>query len=761
MDEQGNLLGVGGYVGKLLTVRDDGLVSTVIVPREDEEVARRLASDRWTVEVASTVDEASEKMRWLAWNVPHGDNPRFRGRGDEFRKIEAALGSGRRVALTQATLFGLGGVGKTELAVQYAYRHVRDYRVIAWVEAEEMETLESDFVSLARFLPPGRGSLHEATIHSVRAWFEENTGWLLVFDNVPAPESLTRFMPRSGTGHVIVTSRFSDWAPIAQPMEVDVLHRDASIDFILEATGEADMDGARALADELGDLPIALEQACAYMRQTGRSIRSYLALWTDDKNAHLLDAPHNLNERTVARTWRISFQQIANESDAAATLMKLFAFMGGEEVPRPLLEDQIERLPNPLNERVRSLGDLDSGVSALRRYSLIKVSSAGFSVHRLVQTVSRSSMTASEQQAWARCAVLLLRPHFPTDLDNVRTWDVRGRLSSHALTVTDRAIKTCGPESEAALLLSGVGLYLKERHDISGARALQERALAIAEEAKAELDARAEIVNNLGRALNGEGDYAEARRRFESALELDLKHLGTEEHIKVAIRLNNLGIVAWNLGDHPAARAYFMRAITVYEKVCGPDDDKLAFVMANLAGLHVADGDQGAGQELYERALAIYRTVFGAEAPEVAETLERIGRIDRTLGDQRAAREKFETSISIMEKFHGSTSSELVDPLLSLAELLAQTDLQAAQGHLERALIISEQSEDVGAHTQITVLLRLGELLAQTDLQAAQGHLERALQQNEQSGNALVTGTLLHHLGRAPRAEPGHQRGPR
>ena len=263
------------------------------------------------------------------WNVPHRRNRNFTGREALLRDLRDALTSGRPAAVTQA-ISGLGGVGKTQLAVEYAYRHASEYEVVWWVRSEEPATLGSDYAALATALDlDERGATDQrVVVEAVRRWLEQNTGWLLVFDNAPGANEVRDYLPRSAIGHVLVTSRSQAWGSVATPLSVAVMERAESVELLLKRTGETDEAAAEALADELGDLPLALEQAAAYVEQTGRSLLGYLELFRERRQEVLarVEPPADY-PATVATTWELAFQEVEEASPVAADLLRLMAFL--------------------------------------------------------------------------------------------------------------------------------------------------------------------------------------------------------------------------------------------------------------------------------------------------------------------------------------------------------------------------------------------------------------------------------------------------
>lgn len=258
-----------------------------------------------------------------------------------LRDLRAALVKGDLAALVQ-TLHGLGGVGKTQLAIEYAYRHRQGYGVVWWLRAEQQATLAGDYARLAQALAlPARGLADQAeVVAAVRATLEERDDWLLIFDNASKPGVVEGYLSRGMGGHVLITSRNPNWRSGATPLRVPVLEREHAVQLLLKRTGCADAGEADALAEALGDLPLALEQAGAYIAATKIGFAAYLerfhtrraALWREE--ARVLEQEGGTERQTVATTWDLAREQIG---EAAADLLALCAYLAPEAIPRDLL----------------------------------------------------------------------------------------------------------------------------------------------------------------------------------------------------------------------------------------------------------------------------------------------------------------------------------------------------------------------------------------------------------------------------------------
>ena len=470
------------------------------------------------------------------WNVPHQRNPNFTGRDQLLDAMHQALSSGQPAALTQA-LSGLGGIGKTQLAVEYAYRHAADYALVWWVRAEEPVTLVADYAGLAKELqlPEHEASDQTAMAEAVRRWLEQHTGWLLVFDNAGESAALRSYLPRGTVGHVLITSRNPLWRGVASALPVRVFARADAVAFLLQRTGDTDAAAATTLAEMLGDLPLALEQAGAYVEATGISLAVYLQRFTTSRQALLRrGTPSTDYPDTVATTWEMAMQRVQREQPAAADLLHLCAFLAPDDIPCDLIRDGREHLPETMVAAVTDPLTFDEAIAALRRYSLLEVEHDALRVHRLVQAVARDRLGEEARAAWAAVAVRVVQRAFRFDEHEVNTWPICARLLPHALNTAEYSETFHVAAEETGRLLDDVGGYLRVRGQFNEARAVRERALAIAE------------------ATYGPG------------------------HPEVAIRVNNLGMVLQDLGELAAARAAYERSLAIAEATYGPSHPEVA-----------------------------------------------------------------------------------------------------------------------------------------------------------------------------------------
>ena len=642
----------------------------------------------------------------------HPANPNFTGREKFLDELHQSLVQ----AVSSPKLFALvgnGGMGKTQIALEHAHRPENNFKYVWWLRSEEPATLLDDYVGIAEDLKLPGWNLRdtEQTVKSVKRWLENecSSNWLLVFDNAQKPDDLMRYLPVAGKGQAIITSRLSVWDGMAKTLEVGVFQRDEkqdeSVEFLLKRTGQNDRKGATNLARELGDLPLALEQAGAYIKETGISFPDYLERFKKDRKK-LLGHGKPLNyPDTVATTWVISFEAVQKERPVAGDLLNLCAFLAPDVIPRRLLEEGAKHLPKSLASCVQNTSELDDCIAVLKRYSLINVVENLISVHRLVQAVVQDRLSLERQKMWAESALKLVNEAFSFGQYNQETWERCSKLSAHAFYASEHAESLEVSPQETTNLLNNLGNYLHNRMEIASAKSVLERALKIDEKGLGpEHTNVARDVNNLGSVLRGLGDLAGAKRCFERALKIDEEAFGME-HTSVAIRVNNLGSVLQAQGDLDGAKRCYERALAIDEEAFGPEHTQVARNVNNLGLVLKAQGDLEGAKRCCERALKIDEKALGPEHPSVARDVNNLGSVLNDQGDLEGAKRCLERALKIDEKAFGPKHTSVARDVNNLGLVLNdQGDLEGAKRCLERALKIFE--ERLGKDHPNAVLVR-------------------------------------------------------
>jgi tetratricopeptide (TPR) repeat protein len=539
-------------------------------------------------------------------------NVAFAGRDDLLAELRQRLHEEAAAVLVPAqALHGLGGVGKTQLALEYAHRYQADYDLIWWITAETPGAIPAALADLADRLglvdDPAQVADQEQLAAAVLEELRRRECWLLIFDNVPDRQQLAPYLPQ-GDGRVLATSRSPVWGGTAQPVKVDTFTRVESLAFFSQRTTIHDEATADALAEELGDLPLALEQAAAYLEQTGMPLPEYLALFRRRHDELLARGEPTAYHGTVDTTWQLAIEQVVTiqpGGPAGVALLRLCALLAPDAIPLDLLTDHPALLPDELGTATQDELALQDAVAALYRYSLVDRDQGGLRLHRLVQAVVRNRLTPQQQATWTELAVTLLDAAFPEQPGEPGTWPRCAQLLPHVLAAAEHAQAHQAALSGAGRMLDLATEYLVRRAELRAARAAVEQALPIKEATYGPDHPQvANTLTNLGVVLDELGDLAGARAAQERALATDEAAYGPD-HPTVAAILANLGIVLRKLGDLAGARSAQERALAIDEAAYGPDHPEVASTLANLGNVLDELGDLAGARAAQERAQAI------------------------------------------------------------------------------------------------------------------------------------------------------------
>jgi tetratricopeptide (TPR) repeat protein len=703
------------------------------------------------------------------WNVPYRRNPDFTGRDGELAALAAALEQGETVAVTQV-LQGGGGVGKTALAAEYAYRDRARFDTVWWVRGQEPTTLIGDYAGLAVTLglvKVGEADQQLAAL-AVRHWLEAHDRWLLILDNAESPETSTgleapldtvaALLPQVVHGQVLVTSRDARWEQHAALAELEVFTENEAVAFLLTRSGGSDEQAADAVAELLGWLPLALEQAGAYVCETRIALSAYLDRLRQFPALTLARGrPRDRDPAdTVATTWQVSLAQV-RPIPLAVALLEVCAFLGSEEIPRQLLAQQLdpaaEELATPANDPFA----LDEAVAAGRRFGLVKASEHTLVMHRLLQQVVRDGLDPGQQHSRAATALRLLRAALPADHTNPEAWPAYARLVPHVLAATGHA-EALGVDPDAtAWLLTEAGLYLRQRADLQQARVLHERALAMYEARLGPDDPNtAHSLNNLAGVLHAQGDLDTARTLYERALAICETCLGPH-HPDTAEILANLAGIRYAQGDLQAARNLHERALEIRQVSYGDDHLHTASSLSNLAEVLQALSHLDQARQLCERALSIRETRLGPDHPHTAHSLRKLAGVLHHQGALDAARTRHERALRIFETHLGPDHPDTAHSRNDLAVVLRdQGDLDTARTLLEHVVRIREAHHGVDHPRTARSLHNLALVLRdQGDLDGARRLFERALSIREArlGTDHPDTAASLNDLARALQAQ--------
>ena len=582
----------------------------------------------------------------------------FTGRADELDRLDAILMQDKPATVTQASVRraavqGMGGVGKTSLAIEYAHRYRNLYAGVCWCPAETRRGLLNALASLGVTLGAARaedkGDVEKSAKVALGGLAEHRATWLLIYDNVTSPDEIADLLPPAGA-QILITSRFSDWAGLADEVTVDVLSPEEAIAFLQSRAGRSD-PGAETLAEAVGYLPLALDHAAAYCKRTQMRFTEYAA----KASSLITTAPRGAGyPRSVTATFDLAISEAVTQCALAEPLMAFLAQCAPDPIPMTLVEGAID----DEGERLQAL-------AALTEVSLLKHElEQAVTLHRLVRAVARArSETKGLEQDAAERVLTRLVMIYPEDgyYDDEKSWELCAHLPA--------------PVGEKVIEKVIEKLLDPEHADM------------------------ARNMNNLAALLAAAGDLASARLLFEGALKIRESVLGPE-HPQTAMSLYNLAKLVKEQDDLVGARPLFERALAITEKVFGPEHPQTAVKVDDLADLLQEHGDLVGARPLFERALAITEKVFGPEHQDTALRLEKLARLLAAQGDFVGSRLLFERSLLIYEKAFGPEHPVVASSLRDLADLLtAQGDLTGARPLVERLDAIRKKHASEQSHT--------------------------------------------------------------
>ncbi len=715
----------------------------------------------------------------------------LKGRDEELRKLQ----EGQATAITQAeTIYGLGGIGKTRLAVEYAWRSGNLYDAAFFVVAESPEALRANLADLARpdllNLPEYEAAAQDKSVAAVLRWLHEHDRWLLILDNVDTKETeqaVVKIVPSLSAGRVLITSRIKDWPASIRRQPIETLSLDEAQRFILERTAEDrnsskdDPDQALRLAEELGGLPLALEQAAAYIAQRQMSLSEYLEEWEKEREKVLNWYDGSVVEypRSVAVTWQTTFQQL---SPTAAAVLRLTAYLAPDPIPSKMFEDGAEIVGEAVGLLCEEIGaqvedrPVKEAITELAAFSMVTRKGESFTAHRMVQDALRSRIPEVRRRDWIERSLRLVNDFSPPTPSDVRTWPIWDPLRPHASRVTQyaddagiahptarlmnqlallllnkslyreaeplmrRTLELCeatyGPEhSGVAVRLNNLAQLLQDTNRLSEAEPLMRRALQIDEDSFGPQHPNvARDLNNLAQLLKATNRLSEAEPLMRRVVQIDEDSFGPQ-HPEVAIDLNNLAQLLKATNRLSEAEPLMRRALQIGEETLGPQHPNVAIRLNNLAQLLQATNRLSEAEPLMRRALQIGEDTLGPQHPNVAIRLNNLAQLLQATNHLSEAEPLMRRALQIDEGSFGPQHPSVARDLINLASLFRATNRSSeAEPLIRRALQIDESSFGPQHPEVATDLDHLAWLLRDTDrLREAMPLVERAVEIYEQS----------------------------
>lgn len=650
------------------------------------------------------------------WNIPYPRNPLFTGREETLRTLHEHLQAERASALTRSyALYGLGGMGKTHTMVEYVYRHGLEYSAVFWIAAESTESIMASFLRLAELLqlPEKQEADQQQMAIAVQRWLTHHRDWLMIWDNVEDVELIQRFLPPAHQGTVLMTTRRPVLGTLAQGLELKSLAQEEGILFLLrrakalapEATQEQkrqflkkkpqEYEAARQLAATLDGLPLALDQAGAYLEETCCSVTDYLHRYQVQRQ-HLLNRRGTLggdHPQSVAATLSLAYEQVKQANPAAAELVLWCAFLNPSEIPEELLTAGAAQLEPALQQVVADPYQFDLAIATLRSFSLVNrdAGTHTLSLHRLVQDVLKDRIDAVAARQWAERTVRGVDALFP-DGTETENWPLCQRYLTQ-MEVCSHLIEEWKLVSlEAGRLLRRVGVYLVERARYMQAEQLLQQAHDISlQVVGCEHVEIGESLDALAMFYQAQGRYEEAESLYQRALHIREQSLGPE-HRETANSLANLASLYWYWGKYEQAEPLLLHALRIQEQVLGREHRLTADSLASLATLYWSWEKYKQAEQFYLRTLRIREQVLGPEHRETASSLNGLALVYKDQGRYEEAEQYYLRTLRIWEHILGSEHPDVAIGLSNLGRLYAdQGRYKEAEPLHQRALRIREE----------------------------------------------------------------------
>ncbi len=677
------------------------------------ELARCL---RLTESETQTLLEASLTAVTPRWSVPYQRNPFFTGRQATLQHLHRLLSaqpggpdsSGNHRA---CVLSGLAGIGKTQTALEYAYRHVLDYAAVFWISAETSLSIISGFTTIARMLklPVEYIQNQEEVIAGVLDWLNTHQDWLLIFDNTHDIAVIKRFLPSSQNGSLLFTTRLPTLGTLAIPIELQPLSTEESVQLLLRRAGlqaehgspisvsNDDEKAARAIGEEMDGLPLALDQAAGYIEESHCSLADFLHLYQQNATRMLQErAATAIYHHSVEKTFTLAFERLQQQDAAAADLLTACCFLAPDEIPEALLIKGKAHLTAELQAVLSEPFRLNDAFKHLLAYALLRRNSqtATLSVHRLVQTVLKERLSEEAQRQWVARLIRMLDQLFCIEQGQMDTehWGACEELLPHARSVIYTAVRLQVVLRELGVLVQKIATYLVQRERFELAEFAYQRALGIQERTMGpDHPDVALTLAGLAGMYDRRENYQEVEPLYRRAISLLEANLGLE-HLQLVFPLRGLALFYLRMNRFKEAEEIYQRVLSICTQHLGQSHADVATALYDLALCYYNQGNYTQAEPLYLQALHIRERTLPPHHPAIGLVLNGLALLYRQQAGYHEAEQFHLRSLSIYEKTLGPEHTEVAIALNNLAFIYCeQAKYELAEPLYQRGLAISKQ----------------------------------------------------------------------
>jgi tetratricopeptide (TPR) repeat protein len=635
-------------------------------------------------------------------------NPNFVGRDIILTTITAFLASAQPVAVN--VLHGPGGIGKSQLAIEVAYRRAKDYSVVWWVDADPPSSIPIGLAQLAQVLGVATDGV-DSSVRSLTALMRQRNDWLVIFDNAREPTALRPFL-LSDVGHTIVTSRNPEWSTVAHGTEVGAFSRAETTRLLQRRVPAIDSSTAHDIAEELGDLPLAAEQVGAFLTQTQYHPAQYLSLLRTQQNRALALGVDESHGGRIADLWSISLEDLSRTNSTAVDLLRLCSLFGPGAIPLDLLRNQRTLLSGPLSAISKDEIGLAIALGDLIRWSLVKRSNDTLLIHRLLQTSVRENMDRESRRSLAELVTGILCSALERDPSDPAEWMWLSQVIPHLLTAPDLD-RVHDPRVRRATIAAGWQLF-RSGDFITAQSLLEPSVVTWAAELGSDHTDVLSLGNLLGNVFRNIGRLSDARDVHGEVLARRVRLLG-KEHPDSLTSASNLANVLHTLGSYPEAVRLAGQTLRSRKVVLGSEHPETLRSMSNLAfGLDL-NGDIVNARRLHERALTLRTRVLGPAHPDTLTSMSALADVLYEMREYAAAYELHRRAYNSRAETVGSSHPHTLTSGIGMA-----SDLYASGRDTEARSLLFEIYDHlnrvpVRSNSQVlTVAFRLTQLLVES-----------------------------------------------